>query len=380
MKRLIAPTASMLCLLTLPLLAADNPTLALGAAAPDFSLPATDGKTYSLKDFGQARILAVIFNSNHCPTAQAYEDRIIKLTSDYKDKGVAVVVINPNSNKGLRLDELGYTDLADSLPEMKLRAEYKKFNFPYLDDGETQTVSRAYGCKVTPHAFLFDTERKLRYVGRIDDNEREEHMKVQDLRNALEEMLAGKTVSVAQTKATGCSTKWADKEASVKQWMAKVAAEPVTLDPIDEAGLKELRKGNPEKLRLVNFWNTTCGPCVAELPDLVTINLMYRHRAFEMVTVTTNFPDEKKEALAILTKKQCSMKNLIFAGTDKYKHMAAFDPDWDGGIPYTALINTKGEIIKKYNGEIDPLELKRIIVKTLKEMNNGAVMDAPKKK
>jgi thiol-disulfide isomerase/thioredoxin len=120
--------------------AADVPTLAIGSPAPDFSLPGVDGKTYSLKDFAAAKVLLVAFTSNHCPEAQAYEDRLIKLTNDYKDKGVAVVAINPNSPKGVRLDELGYTDLDDTFASMKIRAEYKKFNFPYLDDGETQTA------------------------------------------------------------------------------------------------------------------------------------------------------------------------------------------------------------------------------------------------
>jgi len=380
MNRLKALFLSIAVLHVAAIIAADSATLATGATAPDFSLPNVDGKTVTLKDFAQARLLAIIFSSNHCPSAQAYEERIIKLTSDYKEKGVAVVVINPNSNKGLRLDELGYTDLGDSIEEMKIRADHKKFNFPYLDDGVAQTVARAYGCKVTPHAFLFDSERKQRYVGRIDDNEREEHMKVSDLRNAIDELLAGKEVTVKTTRAGGCSTKWADKEASVKQWMAKVAAEPVTVEPIDEAGIKALRKNDSGKLRLVTFWNTTCGPCVSEMSDLVMINLMYRQRAFELVTVSTNFPDEQKEVLATLQKKQCSSKNVIFSGTDKYKLMAAFDPDWDAGIPYSALINAKGEIIKKYTGEIAPLELKRIIVKTLSEMNSGAIMDPPKKK
>ena len=341
------------------------PTLPIGASAPDFSLPATDDKTYTLKDFASAKALVVIFNSNHCPTAQAYEDRMNKLVADYKDKGVTLIAINPNNNEGLRLDELGYTDLDDSMEAMKVRAKHKGFNFVYLDDGPMQTVSKAYGCKVTPHAFLFDAERKLRYVGRIDDNEREELAKTFDLRVALDELLAGKEISVKETRAFGCSTKWKEKSESVKKWKEKVAAEPVTVSPIDEAGLAALRKGDPEKIKLVNFWATTCGPCVAELPELVEINLMYRHRAFEMVTVATNFPDEKAEVEQLLKKKQVSSKNLIFAGTDKYKHMAAFDKDWDATIPYTLLIGKNGEVLYKANGAINGLELKRAIINAL---------------
>src|SRR5947209_7340195 len=118
--------------------APNHPTLPIGSAAPDFRLPGVDGKTYSLKDFASAKVLAVIFTCNHCPTAQAYEQRIIKLQADFKDRGVALVAIQPNDPSAVRLDELGYTDLSDSFQEMKIRASQRGFAFPYLYDGATQ--------------------------------------------------------------------------------------------------------------------------------------------------------------------------------------------------------------------------------------------------
>src|SRR6266571_2017232 len=146
--------------------AANPPMLQIGAKAPDFNLPGVDGKSYSLKDFADAKILVIIFTCNHCPTAQAYEQRIIKLNEDYKDKGVALVAISPNDPQAVRLDELGYTDLSDSFEEMKLRAKEGKFTFPYLYDGRTQKTAKAYGVVATPHVYIFDHQRKLRYVGR----------------------------------------------------------------------------------------------------------------------------------------------------------------------------------------------------------------------
>src|SRR5947209_6348910 len=146
-------------------------TLEIGAAAPDFSSPGVDGKEHSLKEFAAAKVLVVIFTCNHCPTAQAYEKRILALDADYKDKGVALVAIMPNDPLAVRLDELGYTDLSDSLAEMKIRARDKHFPFPYLYDGDTQATSRAYGVLATPHIYVFDAARKLRYVGRVDDSD-----------------------------------------------------------------------------------------------------------------------------------------------------------------------------------------------------------------
>src|SRR5689334_9825354 len=135
--------------------------LAIGAAAPDFSLPAVDGKTYTLASFKDAKVLVVIFTAVHCPTAEIYEGRIKQLVADYKDRGVSFVVIQPNNAKALRLDEMGYTDLGDSLEDMKVRSAFRQFNFPFLYDGETQQVARQYGPVSTPHVFVFDQQRKL---------------------------------------------------------------------------------------------------------------------------------------------------------------------------------------------------------------------------
>ena len=179
---LIAPAVLSAAATTPAATAAFAETLEIGAVAPPFRLPGVDGKIWSLADFSSAKVLAVIFTCNHCPTAQAYEDRIKQLVADYKDKGVAVVAISPNDPKAVRLDELGYTDLSDSLEEMKARAKDKAFNFPYLYDGDKQEVSRAYGPVATPHVFLFDKDRKLRFAGRINNSEKPERVTSQDTR------------------------------------------------------------------------------------------------------------------------------------------------------------------------------------------------------
>ena len=336
-------------------------TLEIGAKAPDFKLPGVDGKTYSLASFSKANILVMVFTCNHCPTAQAYEDRIIKLTSDFKNKGVALVAISPNDPDAVRLDELGYTDMGDSFEEMKLRSKQKKYNFPYLYDGATQKVANAYGPVVTPHVFIFDRERKLRYQGRIDDVEKPTKTPVNlDTRNAIDALLAGKEPPVTSTKVFGCSVKWASKKSKKQEddW----AKEAVDLKTIDEPGIRELLKNNSDKLKLINVWATWCGPCVTEFPDLMDIYHMYRGRDFEYVSISADDPANKEKVLKFLQKKMASCTNYIYDSDDKYKLIEAIDPKWQGALPYTILVEPGGKIVYGQQGRIDPAKMKMTIV------------------
>jgi peroxiredoxin len=340
-------------------------TLQIGQAAPDFSLPGVDGKTYCLKDFDAAEILVVVFTCNHCPTAQAYEDRIKQLAADYKDRGVVLVAISPNDPAALRLDEMGYTDVGDSLDDMKVRAKDHEFNFPYLYDGDEQKVARAYGPVATPHVFIFDKGRKLRFVGRIDDSAKPENVKSHDTRNAIEALLAGRPVPVEKTKTFGCSIKWSDKRGSVKESLKRWDAEDATLEPIDKEGVKSLLANDSKKLRLVNVWATSCGPCLVEFPELVTMHRMYRRRDFELVTVSADEPDRKEQALSLLKKEHASCTNYLWAPGDAYDLVETVDPKWEGPLPYTLLIAPGGKVLYRKQGEIDPLELRKAIVEHL---------------
>jgi peroxiredoxin len=335
--------------------------LAIGAAAPEFQLPGVDGKDYSLKSFAEARLLLVVFTCNHCPTAQAYEDRIIKLNADYKDKGVALVAISPNDPKAVRLDELGYTDVGDSFADMKLRAKERKFAFPYLYDGDKQDAARAYGVMATPQVYLFDRERKLQYVGRIDDSD-VKTVTSHDTRNAIEALLADKPVPVPTTRVFGCSTKWADKQADAVKSLEKWDQEPVKLEPLDEAGVAKLVKNEGKKLLLINVWASWCGPCVAELPEFVTMNRMYRRRNFELITISIDDPAKKEDALKVLREKKVALTNYISTVPKADKLADLLDKDWPGPVPYTLLIAPDGKVLYRKTGAIEPLEVRRAVV------------------
>ncbi len=335
--------------------------LPIGTAAPDFKLPGVDDREYSLKDFANARILVVVFTCNHCPTAQAYEERIKRLHADFRDKGVALVAISPNDPLAVRLDELGYTDVSDSLEEMKLRAKDAKFAFPYLYDGATQQTSLAYGVLATPQVYIFDEQRKLRYVGRIDDSDIKE-VKSHDARNALDALLAGRPVPVETTRVFGCSTKWADKRAEAKKSLQKWDQEPVALETLDEAGVARLAKNEGDKLLLVNVWATWCGPCVTELPELVTMNRMYRRRDFKLVTLNLDEPDKKEAVHNVLKEQHVAATNYLVTVKDRDRFADVLDKEWKGPLPHTLLIAPGGKVVYRKTGPMDPLEVKRAIV------------------
>jgi thiol-disulfide isomerase/thioredoxin len=341
----------------------EHPSLPIGSPAPSFSLPGTDGKTYSLASFSKSEILVIVFTCNHCPTAQAYEDRIIQLTKDYAAKNVSVIAIMPNDPTSINLDELGYTDMGDSFEEMKLRAKEKKFNFPYLYDGENEKVALAYGPVATPHVFIFDSKRILRYSGRVDDMEKPTKTPARrDARNAIDELLAGKPVSVPTTKVFGCSIKWAEKSNWIDKARANWAKEPVSLDTISDGGIRELMQNHSDKLLLINVWATWCGPCVTEFPEFISMNRMYRKRDFEFISISADEMAKQNKALQYLQKQQASSRNYIFSGDSKYKLIEAVDPKWPGALPYTVLVEPGGKIVFAKEGIIDPAELKKAIV------------------
>jgi peroxiredoxin len=344
------------------------PTLAVGAAMPSFSLPGIDGKTYTDKSFAKADVLVLVFTCAHCPTAQAYQERIKKLVVDYKPKNVTLVAINPNHADSVRLDELAYSDLSDSFDEMKERAKMEKFNFVWLDDGPKQEVSHKYGPVATPHVFIFDKARKLRFEGRIDDSERESYATSHDTRNAIDALLAGKEPPVTSTRVFGCSVKWADKVVEYAGFKKRWAAEPVTLEKADIPMLQAIRANKDSgKLRFINVWATWCGPCVAEFDELVEHNLRFRIRQFEMVTISAESPEDEATVQDFLGKKHASMKNYIIPSEKKDEFFDAIDPasTWKGQLPYTIIVNEKGEVVYREFGSLSFLKMRRAIVPEL---------------
>ncbi len=344
---------------------ADYPPLAIGAPALAFSLPGIDGKTHKLSEYARANVLAIVFECNHSPLSQLYEDRIQTLYRDYRNKGVALVAINPDNPSSTPFDEMSYTDVTDSLEDMRVRAAFRHIDYPYLYDGDTQETSRKYGPAATPHIFIFDADRKLRYQGRIDDNVQESLVQSRDARNAIDALLAGRPVPVATTPVTGSSPKWISAPGSAAAELRAMDAEPVNLTLANADDLRKLRANPTGKLLLVNFWTTWCGPCVSEFSDLVATYRMYRSRDFALVTVSENDPAEKAGVLKFLQKQHASSTNLVFATSDTSALQEAFDHNLGAAVPFTLVIAPNGDVVYQEEGSVTILDLRRAILANL---------------
>lgn len=355
----------------------DVRTLKIGDAAPDFALPGIDGKTYTLAEFADAPVLMVAFLSNHCPYSHAAETRLLPMVAELRARGLAVVAINPNHPDAVALAELGYSRFDDSFEDMKGYAAEAGFTFPYLYDGDTQATAKAYGALATPHIFVFDRERRLRYAGRFDDSRyagtTAEHP---DARNAIEALLDGRPVPVELTRPMGCSTKWRTKAAKVAEADAAWKHEPVTLEGIDTAGVAALVANPTNKLRLINVWATWCAPCVEEFPALVQLTRRLGNRDFEIITLSMDDPKLEPRVLKFLQDRHAGMpgrlkrsvqregrttNNYLYTGKGSDALVAALDPEWPGPLPHTILVAPGGRIIWRHNGALDLPSLTRKI-------------------
>jgi thiol-disulfide isomerase/thioredoxin len=356
-------------------------SLAIGDPAPDFSLLGVDGRTYSLADFKDSRFLMVIFLSNHCPASHAAETRFIPFVASLAGKGVGVVAINPNSLEGLRVEELGYSKYSDSYDEMKVYARERGFNFPYLYDGSTQVTAKAYGCLCTPHLFIFDENRRLRYKGRFDDSQLPgpETVHSTDGANAIEALLAGRPVPVEVTRPMGCSTKWMTKHDMVAEGNEAWKRLPVGLDSVDAAGIAALAHNPTQRLRVINVWATWCVPCVEEFPGLISLSRRFETRDFDLITVSVDDAKDRDKALRFLEKMHAAVppgarksvaaqgrttNNFIYSGSAD-SLAQALDPKWPGGYPYTVVIAPGGEVVYRQAGGLDVPQFRSMLVDRL---------------
>ena len=340
----------------------EHPLMPIGTPAPDFALKGTDDKIHTLAEFSKGKVLVVMFESVHCPVSENYEARMRALYDTYHGKGVEFVAINPNNPKAVRLDELGYTDLTDAPADMKIRVRDRHIPWPYVSDGETQTTAQKFGAVATPHVFIFDQDRKLRYEGRIDDNQNEKLVKVHDAKDAIDALLNGGTVAVPHRPAFGCSTKWLSKSGDVEKETARIHAEPVELKPASIADVSALRANGGDKVTVIHFWSTATPNNQKDFEDLQATYRMYRGRSYNYVTVDTDPVANGAKATDFLHTEYASSTNLQLSPSDLKAVQSAFGDTWRPNEEFTAVIAPGGKLVYSHKGAVDILDVRHAVL------------------
>jgi peroxiredoxin len=358
-------------------------TLEIGATAPNFKLEDTKGQSFTLDSFKDAKYLMLIFTCNHCPDADAAWERIQNFATEYKSKGVEVAAIASANARGLMKWEHGYSPYGDSFEDMKLVVKDYNLTIPYLYDGDTQEVSKAYGAQATPHTFIFDAERKLVYNGQFDDGKRKKGptAPTNTAKNAIDNLIAGKVIDQAVTRVYGCSTKWIWKEELVEKETASWKKQAVTLETIEAEALKELVKNNNGRVRMINVWSVSCAACLQQFPELTDTYRRFETRPFDFISISTDAKDDNAKVLEklkemhaafppkaekVLKAQNRTTHNFHFQG-ELDKLVAALDAKWDGSKPYTVVIAPNGEITFRHTGTIDPVTIRKEILKVISE-------------
>lgn len=335
--------------------------LSIGQKLPEFSLPGIDGKQYTNNDFNSYTVLVIVFISNICPTSQAYEDRIIALAEEFSDRNVGFMAISPNNPHALSYEDQSYSEFGDSFNEMILRSKDKGYNFPFLYDGDKQEVSKAFGPAATPHIFVFDTKRILRYQGRIDNIENPyKEPTSQEARSAILAVLAGIDVLEETTKVFGCPVRW-EKDIEIKNkidnsWNKK----PVKIREITNEGLIKLLGNYNDNIALIYIYSLNDSSLYKDMDALVEIHRRYNSRFFEVITVRSG--DKDMEVFELLEKQHAAFQNYYCR--EDIKH-TLINSSFQGRYPFILLIEPEGKILKVWEGPVEPLTVKKTIIEII---------------
>lgn len=379
MKQIVLGLCSLL-VLSFGALAQSSTSLSIGQPAADFALNDLQGKAHTLRAY-RGRTVALVFLSTECPFSNAYHERLRAIAADYAGRGVDVLGINSHPD--------------ETIERIREHAKKNHLAFPILKD-EGSRVADGYGATRTPEVFVIDAAGVLRYHGRIDNAKEPARVKRSDLREALDELLAGKPVSVAETKSFGCPVKMVRKPAAAveersaaidrlpafvnafvpqakKKAPAKrpAAAKPAAGAPrvalLKPKDFETLKNGTKGKVLVINFWATWCGPCVAEFPEFIAIDQKYRDKGVEMVGISADdVTDLKTKVIAFLKERKATFRNFVQDTDDPQEMVDVVDKDWPGVLPATFVYDKQGARVYKRYGIIDRDELLAVIEKALK--------------
>lgn len=348
MKRILTAIAITACLAGG---AAADGKLAIGRQAPDFSLPDTAGKTHSLKEY-RGRITVVAFIATECPISNDYNGRMREIAGDYSVRNVAFLGVNSNFN--------------EPVAEVKAHAEKNGLSFPILKDTGNK-VADSFGAERTPEIFLLDDKGILRYHGRIDNSRDPRRVNRRDLRQALDELLAGKPVSVSEGKAFGCLIKRIQNAEEVRAAATQEKSFEPKVGTLKPADFQKFKNSALGKVLVINFWATWCGPCVAEFPEFVMLDKKYRDQGVKFVGISADeLADIKSKVIPFVREQRATFDILVQDTDDPQEMIDAVNKDWPGTLPATFVFDKQGKPVLVRYGIINRDDLVAAIEKAIK--------------
>jgi len=332
---------------------------------PEFSLQGTDGRFYSNKDFEENDLLAVIFLSNHCKISQLFQNQLIKIAELMREKKVAIVAVSPNYDKAVLPDEQAYSDLGDSFMEMKKRALRKNYTFPYLFDGEKQTLTRKMGVKITPSVFLYNKNREMVYAGRIGNHDLSESLEASDLYKSIISYLDGGGNKFKRTKVFGTAIKFSDDLLLAEQVRKRYSDETVRITAADERKLKFYLNHKTGKPKLFYVWKETDTDLRDNLITISTLYKIFRKRGLKLITVCISERQNTDSAIEALEQAQLSSTNFIVSGNQVSPLTTIIPSDISSITPFYRLIGGDGKMLQGEKGKIEKDDLRLQILSAL---------------
>ncbi len=331
---------------------------------PEFNLLGIDDNYYSNDGFNQYENLGIVFYSNHCRVSQKFDDLIKRMAKLFAEKNSILIAVSPNYEKSILPDEKAYSEVGDSFQEMKIRARLRKFNFLYLYDGKDQDLAKKMGVTATPHAFIYNKERKLIYNGRIGDFNRVNDLKASD----FFETFAHKTDErdyFLQTKVFGSAIKTIEDLKLADEVRRRYSEEKIRVSHATKKKIEFFLTHPSEKPKLVYVWSIGDDENRENLLAMSSIFKIFRKRGLKVYTICvgTNLLKTKE----ILEKAQLSTTNFLLEGRN-FSPLAKYHPNEGNRItPFLALLDKKGNLLVSHSGLFDPLFYKIKIIEALKE-------------
>ncbi len=321
---------------------------AINTPAPPFALKDLSGKVHSLADY-RGKVTVIAFLSAKCPVSKDYNGRVKALAMDYQN--VAFLAINANSDEPAAL--------------IRTHAKTNGFDFPILKDESGQTAD-LYGAVRTPEVYIVDANGVLRYHGRIDNSRTLAGVKRNDVREALTELLAGKPVSMPETKAFGCLI--TRKGGAAKAMASQKSPSAAKVALINPAGLTKLIAEAKGQVLLVNFWATWCAPCVAEFPEFVAFDAKYRDKGLRVVGISADEVGDLQSKVVPFVKEQNVRFEIFVQDVEDPQIMIdLIDKNWEGALPATFVYDRLGKLSFVRYGIIDREQMTIVIESALKK-------------